>query len=359
MQNIPPSIRAEIQEAVCRPEGTVSFEYHSKELFDHNVKGGILFEIPSGGHLFRLERDDNLVLYFYHTSPGTGTRVAKVDLKEATPAEKVFMAFTWSPVEIALHVGPRAQNAELYSAIGKNSERQFRVGIDGSIFQVGDNGLEVMGVSIFHEGVPVLQPTAKDAWKETLKATEILATGESNQGYIYEVVVTNLSLAILVSGFEAYTKKRLLEIESEGITPNTGNLVDSFFPKKERDAGIFNILAEEAKEQNKTVLKLIDERNIINFQSFQKCKLAYNKAYNIKFGELNLPQNTIERVQKFIKYRHRIIHVSPSIGMLNQAEVPPEEPVFPKKELAQEARLVFDQFIDELHRVTLTLKPVN
>lgn len=45
------------------------------------------------------------------------------------------------------------------------------------------------------------------------------------------------------------------------------------------------------------------------------------------------------------------------MGMLNQPEVPPEEPVFPKKELAQEARLIFDQFIEKIHDATLKLRP--
>jgi hypothetical protein len=359
MRNIPPHIFKQIQEAICRPEGTFSFEYNSKDLFDRNKKGGIVLEIPSGGHLFRIERDGNLLLHFYHSSPGTGTRVATIDLKELPPAEKIFMTFTWTPAEVKFYVGPRVPNSELYSATGTTSKKQFRVGKDGSVFQVGDHSVEVMGISVFQGGVSVLQPTAIEAWKETLKATEILSTGESAQGYIYEVVVTNLTLAILVSGFEAYSKKRLVELELEGVNPNTSNLINSFFPKKEREAGIAKLLEEEAKEQSKTVLQVIDERNIINFQSFQKCKLAYNKAYGIKFGELDLPAATIAKLQKFIKFRHRIIHVSPSMGMLNQPEVPPEEPVFPKKELALEARQIFDQFIEQLHNSTMKLRPTD
>lgn len=301
MNNIPPHVFKQIQEGICRPEGTFSFEYHSKDLFDQNKRGGIIIEIPSGGHLFRLERDDNLFLYFFHSSPGTGTRKASIDLKELPSADKVFMTFTWTLTEVNFYVGPRVKNGKIYSAKGVTSKKQFRVGKDGSIFQVGDQGVEVMGLSVFQGGVPVLQTTALEAWKQTLNATEILATGESDKGYIYEVVVTNLSLAILVSGFEAYTKKRFMELELEGIKPNTVNLINSFFPRKEREAGIVDILDAEAKEQNKTILQLIDERNIINFQSYQKCKLAYNKAYHIKFGELDLHSTTLERLKKFIK----------------------------------------------------------
>jgi len=95
---------------------------------------------------------------------------------------------------------------------------------------------------------------------------------------------------------------------------------------------------------------------VFNFQNYQKCKLAYNKAYQIRFGDLGLQSSTLEKINKFIIYRHRIIHVSALLGMLNQAEVPPEEPVFPKKELASEAIREFDNFIERLHEATLKLR---
>jgi len=93
MSNIPPDIVEQIREAIRRPEGTVSFEYSSDVLFDPNVPGGIRFEIASGAHLFRVERDDELRLSFYHSSPGTGTRVVTIDLKNVVPSSKVFLLF--------------------------------------------------------------------------------------------------------------------------------------------------------------------------------------------------------------------------------------------------------------------------
>jgi len=356
MHNIPPHIFKQIQEAICRPEGTVAFEYYSKDLFDKKKKGGLLLQVPSGEHLFRLERDDNLLLNFYHSSPGTGTRVATIDLKEVTPSDRVFMSFTWTPAEVNLYLGPRVPHGKLFSASGVPSQKQFRLGKDGGVYQIGNHGVEVMGVSVYQGGKPVLQSTALDAWKETIKATEILATGRSDQGYIFETAVTNLTLAVLVTGFEAYTKKRFLEIEQEGITPDIDAIVNSFFPRKERVAGIAEILKSEAKDEQKTVLQLIVERDSINFQNYQKCKLAYNKAYQIKFGDLGLQSSTFEKIKKFITYRHRIIHVSALLGMLNQPEVPPEEPVFPKKELASKAIMEFDSFIEKLHEATLKLR---
>ena len=356
MHNIPPHIFRQIQEAIRRPEGTVTFEYYSKHLFDKNKQGGLLLQVPSGEHLFRLERDDNLCINFYHSSPGTGTRVATIDLNEVPPCDRVFMCFTWSPAEIKLCLGPRVPNGKLLCASGLASQKQFRVGKDGGVYQIGDQGVEVKGISIYKGGKPVLQPTALDAWKQTIKATEILATGQSDQGYIFETVVTNLILTILVTGFEAYTKKRFLEIEQEGIAPDIDSVINSFFSHKERDVGIIEILNDEAKDEHKTVLQIIVERGAINFQNYQKCKLAYSKAYQIRFGDLGLEQSTFEKIKKFVTFRHRIIHVSALMGMLNQPEVPPEEPVFPKKELADEAMEEFNKFIEKLHEATLKLR---
>lgn len=342
---------------MLRPEGTFTFEYQSADLFDKSKLGGIILEIPSGQHLFRLERDNDLCIHFYHSSPGTGTRVASIDLKNLPAAPIVFMAFSWSPEETKLHISPRVPGATLVSATGNSSNRQFRVGRDGHVYQVGDHGVELMGVSVYQAGQPVIQPTALEAWRETVKAIEILSTGHSTEGYIYEVVLANLTLAVLVTGFEAYTKKRFIELEQEGITADASAVLEAFYSKKERETGINASLESEAMDAKVSVLEYIVGRHVINFQSYQKCKRAYNKGYGIKFGDLDLPGNQLEALQSYIRYRHKIIHVSPLMGMLNQERVPPEEPVFSKKQTAEAAKECFRGFIDKLHQATLSVRP--
>jgi len=213
-----------------------------------------------------------------------------------------------------------------------------------------------MGVNIYQAGQPIVLPTAKDAWGETVKAIEVLATGESKEGYIFEVVDRKSTLAILVTGFEAYSKKRFLELEQEGLTPDTHSIIDAFYPNHAREAGFAAALQTEAAEAGTTTLQHIVSRGAINFQNYGNCKRAFNKAYGIKFGELGIDSDTLKELQSYIRYRHRIIHVSPSIGMLNQENVPPEQPVFPKKETAENAIKCFSNFIDELHKSTLYLR---
>lgn len=266
------------------------------------------------------------------------------------------MAFSWTPDETKLHIGPRIPNAKLVSATGTLSQRQYRVGKDGRVYQIGDQGVEVMGVSFYQAGRPIVQPTAKEAWQETVKAIEILSTGESTEGYIYEVIVTNLTLAILVTGFEAYTKKRFLELEQEGLTPNIDAIIDTFYPRKEREAGIKVLLESEAHDVGISVLQHIVDRGAINFQNFKNCKRAYNKGYDITFGNLDLSGKALKFIQLYIKYRHKIIHVSALQGMLNQEKVPPAEPVFSNKETAEKAKECFNSFIESLHQATLVLR---
>lgn len=359
MRNIPPNIVEQIREAIRRPEGTVSFVYSSDVLFDPKVPGGILFEIASGAHIFRIERDDELRLSFYHSSPGTNTRVAIVELKKVEPSPKLSIVCTWTPFETNFYVGSLVANGQLVSAKGIPSPRQFRVGRDGSIFQVGDVGVEVMGVSVYQNGEPLLQPTALDAWKSTVKSIKFLLGGSSDEGYIFDLVVTNLTLSILVTGFEAYGKTRFLEIEQEGIKPTIDALVSRFFTQEERDIGEPDVIASEAEANHTSFLQKIVEKRKINFQNFEDCKRAYNKAYGVKFGEIGVPTNDLQLLQSVIRYRHRIVHVSPLLGMLNQPEVPPEEPVFSNREFGNDALKCFDTFIAKLHDTTLHLRRLD
>jgi len=356
MQNISPDILEKIREGMHRSEGTIIFDYYSESLLDPAISGGIIFQIVSGGHLFCLERTDELLLRYYYSSPGTGTRLATIDLKESLQCSKASIGFTWSPTEIRLHFSPLPYNTQFLSAIGLPSDKQFRVGKDGSIHQLGDAGVEVMGVSVYQDGKSVLSPTAIEAWRETKKAVEVLFSGTSSHGFIYEVVITNMSLSLLVTGFEAYTKVRFGELEDEGITPNSLTLIDSFYSKYERESGIAAILETEATQSGRTLLKLLISRGAINFQNYKDCKKAYGKAYGIRFGEIGIPSEDLDKLQKMIRYRHRIIHVSAMSAMLNQPEVPPEEPLFANRVFAESALRVFNMFIDSLHTATLSLR---
>jgi hypothetical protein len=351
-----PEVVQRISEAICRPEGTVEFEYSSDAAFKQGSDAGVILEVPAGGHLFRLERTSDRVLRFYHSSPGTGTRVAEIALSGLPDFEQVYLALTWTPEETNFYCGPRIPGAGLLSARGELSDVQFRVARDGSVFQVGGPGAEVMAVRVREAGRSVLTPTAIETWTSTLKAIEVLWTGQSDQGFMFEVVLSNVTLSILVTGLETYAKTRLLEIESEGMDADWAETFGAFASRKERESERLRELHDRAGADGISVLEAVVNTGRINFQKYEHLKRAYKAAYGVKVGELAIGARTPELLQGFIRHRHRVVHVSPLLGMLNEEAVPREEPVFANRTTADRAVACFSEFVKALHDATLKLR---
>lgn len=357
MDSIPQDMHNQIVEAMCRPVGSIVFDYTNKDLFNKNNIGGIIIDIPSKGQYFRLDRDKNFCLNFYHSSPGTGTRLATIDLNNIKSSNTVFLCLTWSPENISLSIEPRIKDGQLAHVDGGPSPREFSIGKDGQVYQIGDKGMNVMGFEFYEGGKKINGSSAIQTWRENIQAISILETGHSEEKYIYEVVVTNLILSILVTGFEVYTKKRFLEIENEGISPKIDLLFNEFLTKGEQEKNLTETIKEEAKQENISSLEYFVNKDKINFQNFKQCKTAFSKAYGLKFGEIGIEQRTLEKIQQYIKYRHKIIHVSPLTAIYNIDITPKEEPIFAKKELSDKATIDFTTFIEQLHTATLCLRP--
>lgn len=354
---LPTDLVRQIGEAICMPVGTVTFDYSSPEAFKKNSLSGILFEIPSDGHFFRVDRTSDRVLRFFHSSPGTGTRVASIPLGSLPDFEKAFLAFSWSPEEVMFHCGPRGIKSTLLTARAVSSSISFRLGPDGQVFQIGDDGVQVMGVRVRQNGQPVLAPTAIEAWQNTIKAIELLRTGKSEEGFIFEVVQTSAILSMLVTGLESYAKTRLLEVESEGINADWRALFYAFASKAERESSRLAEIEEKSTAANKTILTGVVNALKINFQNYEDLKRAYRATFGIKLGEVGIDSQTLSKLQDFIRYRHRVVHVSPLLGVLNQDKVPPAEPVFANRQLSEDAEVCFQSVIEALHRATLSLRP--
>lgn len=340
---------------MCRPVGTYECVLSSGDLFDATSNVGVILEVSAGQHHFLVEKDKMMSLKFYHSAPGTGTRVATIDLRSVEPDERIFLLFTWAPSEICLCFGTKAG---LITSKGTSSERQFRIGTDGSVFEL--QGVGDLGPKVYQGGTAILRPTALNAWTETLVAIRLLETGKSDQGFAYDAVVSNVAIVFLVTGFEAYCKTRFIELEQEGIEANAVKLIDAIYSKKELEKGIFQILAAEALDIGVPLTQYLIMKDRINFQSFEKAKVAYNKAYDIKFGELGVSPMELAAIQEYFQYRHRVIHVSPMETILNRdklsATIPPK---FSSKAMALEAIGYFSDFVEKLHTETLKLRPRN
>jgi hypothetical protein len=355
--SLPTETLAQIAEAICRPEGSFTFEYSSPDAFRVGAPAGTILEIPAGGHYFKLERTAERLLNFYHSSPATGTRLASIDLKQVPTFEKAFLAIVWSPHEIRLHCGPRDIAVPMLKAVGVTSPVSIRIAADGSVFQLGSAGVEVMGVRIQQGRNVLLAPTAREVWDSTLQAVSMLWTGASDQGFIFEVLQSTTTLSMLVTGLENYGKTRLLEVESEGVRADSEALFETFSSKAERESTRLEELRAQASATSASFLAVVVEGTRINFQDFDHLKRAYRAAYGIKFSETGLKPHEIDAVRRFIGYRHRVVHVSPLTAVLNQDRVPPEEPAFANRELANRAVEAFSKLIDSLHTATTELRP--
>lgn len=349
---LPEKVLAKFRKILLSPDANIEFTYKSTDVFDRNVPAGIILDVTSKKNHIRLDRDDDFCLNFYHTSPGTGTRVATIDLSSISASPIIRFILKWTPYSAHLSAQSLATGSILVNATGVESKKKFRVGKDGHVYQIGDHRIDVMSVNIYSKGKPILQPTAIEAWSETLRAIDLLATGQSPEGYVYDTVVTNLSLVILVTGFESYTKRRFLELEQEEKNPDINVVINEFIPTRERDAGIIELLESEAVELNISMLEHIINRYNVNFQSYKVCKRVYNRAYNIKFGELYISSKTLEAIKGYIGHRHQIIHVSPFSSERSQTKGP-NTTVHVKLETAKHH---FQDFINQLHGATLAIR---
>ena len=355
---LPAELVAKIAEAMCRPVGSATFEYSSSDAFRVGAPAGVIIEIPAGGHYFKLERTHDRRLKFFHSSPATGTRLASIDLSALPHFERAFFAFVWSPEEVRFYCAPKDIPTGMLSAVGTLSPVSIRVGADGSVFHLGGEGAQVMGVRVQRGKEVILAPTAKEGWDSILQAVAMLWTGTSDQGFQFEVLQSTTTLSMLVTGLESYSKARLLEIETEGIKADAVALYEDFCSKAERESTRINELQSRATATSSSLLVVVVDGIRINFQDFDHLKLAFRSAYGLKIGDLGLKPHEIDAVRRFIRYRHRVIHVSPLLAVLNQDNVPQEEPVIANRALADSAVEAFCRLVDVLHVATTALRPI-
>lgn len=356
MSNPDPRSVESLKAQMCRPEGTVGFEYYSAALTSRAAPGGRLFEVVSGQHFFMLERTDDVRLCLYHSSPGTGTRVAVIDLKELGAIVKAYVAFTWSPDKLTLYFGRRNPNGELLHADGQASPIQFRIGLDGLVYRVGDEGVEVMDVKLIVGGKVVVQRTALEAWENMRRAVEVLKTGQSDQAYIHEVVVTNMAVSMMVTGYEAYCKTRFLELEMEGIVPDEEDVrALAIHVCRLSGEGLQRIAGLAKKKGISIIAYLIGERKI-NFQSFLVCKDAYKRLYRVDFPQI-ISTETAAKLQMLIKHRHNVVHVSALAGEVEASLTSRADPVHANAALLEDALNAFSEFVMGLHEASLKLRP--
>ncbi len=212
-------------------------------------------------------------------------------------------------------------------------------------------GMGATGIA-YQEGEMAFETPGIESWGETRSAIDVMLTGESEANR-FQMVVCNVALVMLVTGLEVYLKSRFGEMETEGATPNEERLARVVLDAATKQAGGIEVLRSEAKRTGVTVFSLLKDRMRLLFQDFDRAKEFYNKAYNLRFGLIVSPL-TLNRIRRLIKYRHRIVHVSPATDILNWPWVPRgEQPEFANRKLAEAAVMLMDDFVKVLHSATL------
>jgi hypothetical protein len=343
---IPEEVRIQMRTHMRRQRGAAKLLVSETTLFANHAAGDLLFAENAGAHVFRIETGDQLALEFLYSSPGTGTRVATVDLTRMRPAPRLLFYFDWSPEATTFSVFDRDDPSNSVSSGGVAGGRKQYV-LRGQLTLTVAAGGEMISVRSGDDNL--FEIPAIESWRSTLGAVDVALTGTSPDER-FPAVLCNTALVMLATGLETYLQARFLEMEREGIAPDEEAFGRIFMNATERKAGGMQAVTASASAEGVSVFQLLANR--VNFLSFERSKDAYGKAFDIKFGEL-VNSQVIADIRRWLLYRHRIIHESASLLTLNDAEVPPAEPIFANVALASRARNDFATFVGSVHAATL------
>jgi hypothetical protein len=340
-------------EQLNEKEGTIEFTVSESNLFDEKIPLLRIIEIAKGQTVFILERDDGLNLRFAQSNPNYDTKIAKINIREFRDSKKLFIAFTWSEKENMIYVGGYENELKSSKSI-ENPNVKFRVGKDGAIYQIGDEGVKVGFFRVKAGKDVVLEPTAKEIFDFQMEKIKILIENCKAGDFLFESTLVQQIIVILTTAFETYARTRFAELEKEGKSINIEELYKRFISKSYREQ-FKKEIEEIAGREGRTQLEvLIDKRNI-NFQDWESFKDAYNKGYGLKIGGICVSSDILLEIQKFIKWRHKIIHSKDDQTMINFEDVPPAEPIFTNRNLAERGLSIFQEFISTFHESTLKL----
>lgn len=356
MNNMPREEAEKLSLAMQRPEGSVALELEHSALMDNTIEYIELFSEAVGSHVFVIERDAEMNLKFYYSSTAASPKVATIALKGERYCKLFRMVIVWTPTSIRLHLGLVFSQNDVIpkSTTGIPSTIEYRLGEDGIVYRIDASASEIMGLRLYSGHKLILQPPAISLWEEAKQASEYMVSFDCLGDNSKEYIAVNAAISMLVTGFEAYTKNRVIEIEKEGINPDIDAIAKAF----SIESDFLLEFSEEAKQNEITILNAIIKRNHINFQNFNCCKSAFNKAYNIKFGHIGLKGSEIEIIKSLIQHRHRVIHVHPFSPFLAKRDGREEIKFINTSELQSFINL-FDKFINHLHQKTIELKRID
>jgi hypothetical protein len=226
---------------------------------------------------------------------------------------------------------------------------------DGTIIQIGNEGVDVASPRIAVGGQDLMVPTAREIWNETIRAAEALLAGRSEEGYTFDVAVSNAILTGLITGFETYCKYRIIELQAEGVSFNVEGLAMVALKSSERSAFVTEFNSAAPGRKSELLRSLIVENRTINFQNFKDAIQAFTRTFGIKVGDIGLSEDELGQISTRFRFRHRVVHVSPLLTVLSR-DGDPDHPILAGRPFATDAISLLNDFVSKLHAKSLTLR---
>ena len=335
---------------MLRPSGSMTFmcqNYNFGQLLRQVI---IFLDIKTGDHIFKIIKDENELISFIHSSPGTGTRISTLNFTRFLKVTNLAWQFAWHPNNIIFQIDVDDTFKTPEITYGKKAEFQLRLTENGQEISLGSE--ESIHYYSYKEGGQVLlQPTAIQSWDGTKLAIKvILKSAECIDDYLLQIISGNIAISMLVTGMEVYYQRRFAEIEREGFVCDCEKVMDTFLSREDISNGKKINIIMEAQKRIVPISTIIVRKKIINFQNYEECKKAYNKGYKIIFGkDLGISNKTLEVLQDLISHRHKVIHVSPLESTILTPKSKSKDQINSDKKSYTLIIETFDNFIQALH----------
>ena len=346
----------EVKNVLRKPTGSIIFSGVKQDFAPYISNKFTILDMVAGAHLFRLIKDENNILKFIHSCPSHETRYTEMSFNKFVNKDQIYIRLVWEQNNIKIQVSIDAQFNSFEEAIGKDAQFELYKDLSGEDV-CWEKHSSIHYVSVKSGKSILFQPPAIQAWRSIVFSVKLLFEKASlDNNYFLKLITCNAGITLLVTGLESYTKNRFIELEREGVNFDFEKVCGAFIPSYVIATGEKERILTNSEQQSISVPTIICSRKYINFQSYEDCKKAFRKAYNLSFGkDLTIKNKQLELLQDLILHRHKVIHAFHMEDKIvtNKSKRPG---ILWANDTSYDIILnTFNDFIIDLHRATLKI----
>lgn len=334
------------------PFGTLAF---SRQSFTIPTNGEFLIlEGSLGAHCFRITYSPEFAK-FYHSSPGTGTRVLVASTSGFSLPENIQFLATWHPEKIVFVLVKLDNDGRESSAVfGIAGEPEFELvaAADGTVYQIGAPGLSVGNFEMRLGSVTYLVQSAIKYWNSSLVVVNTLLSACENPQCPDKSPFYNSALRTIISSFERYCKSRLGEMELEGYEFDYEGFAKKAFTKSERKDEIHLEYLSEARAKKLGILEYVIQNKRIYINNFSDISDFFKKPFKLYISNIELKESEIQIIKDSFDYRHNLTHYDPINNYFIRKD---GSFVTFSKESVEFARDTFIKLVSGIHGLSLGL----